>query len=60
MSNKIEISKRYFAELVEDQKRATHLQKDLGMVDELHYDFCVKLHEEIAMLKRKLKIRGVN
>ena len=56
----IEISLTHYQELIEDRAKASHLQKEIDDVDELHYDECEKLNTEIAHLKQKLLVRGVN
>ena len=43
-----------------EKKRADLLQADLDIVDELHYNECVALQAEIALLKQQLKIKKVN
>jgi len=58
--NTITISLTHYQELVEGIARAEHLQKEIYQVDELHYDECEKLNTEIAILKQRLLIRGVN
>ena len=41
-------------ELAQERKRAGLLQADLDRVDELHFDECKVLHDEIARLKLKI------
>jgi len=56
----IKIPLDLYNQLIEDQNRARHLQKEIDQVDELHFDEVVSLHAEIAVLKQKLRIRNVN
>lgn len=37
-----------------EKKRADELQADLDKVDELHFDECKALHDELARLKLKI------
>lgn len=56
----IKIPLDLYNQLIEDQKRAHHLQKEIDKVDELHYDECEMLNIEIAALKQRLLMKGVN
>jgi len=47
--------------MLQDEKlRADLLQKDLDMIDELHFDVIATLHHEIAILKKQLKQKGLH
>ena len=56
----ISITLDLYNHLIEDQKRAHHLQNEVDKIDELHFDECEKLHTEIAVLKRLLIISTID
>ena len=54
------ISNTLYKELMEDREWLKHLKKEAYDTEERHYDECELLNIEIAVLKQKLLMRGVN